>query len=175
MNDAEEESTKSFEFPVEAGQVMMFARSIGDPNPIYSDAEYARSTELGEIIAPPTFVQSSAQYDPEYALRPRIGEPWIGSGREPTGARLPSDEVSGGTRLHAEQHFVYHRPLGPGEVLTVTVRDGETWTRTSRRGETLVFSERITEYQDQVGRSVVLAMSVGVLITKNVEGNRDGS
>ena len=60
-------------FPIEAGHVMMFARSIGDPNPIYSDAEYAAASEVGAIIAPPTFVQASAQFDDDYPLRPKIG------------------------------------------------------------------------------------------------------
>ena len=28
-------------FPIEAGHIMLFARSIGDANPIYYDAEHA--------------------------------------------------------------------------------------------------------------------------------------
>ena len=60
-------------FPVEAGHIMMFARSIGDPNPVYADAEYAAGTEVGGVIAPPTFVQASAQFDPDYPLRPKPG------------------------------------------------------------------------------------------------------
>ena len=32
-------------FPIEAGHIMMFARSIGDPNPIYYDADYAEKGE----------------------------------------------------------------------------------------------------------------------------------
>ena len=32
-------------FPVEAGHVMMFARAIGDPNPVYYDEEYARTPD----------------------------------------------------------------------------------------------------------------------------------
>ena len=51
-------------FPVEAGHIMLFARAIGDANQIYYDADYARNTEPGEVIAPPTFVQASAQFDP---------------------------------------------------------------------------------------------------------------
>lgn len=54
---------------------MMFARSIGDPNPMYADEEYARSSEVGHIVAPPTFVQAGAQFDPDWALRPKHGEP----------------------------------------------------------------------------------------------------
>ena len=40
-------------FPIEAGHVMMFARAIGDPNPVYQDEAYARSSGFGGIIAPP--------------------------------------------------------------------------------------------------------------------------
>ena len=68
-------------FPVEAGHIMMFARAVGDANKIYYDEAYAKTTEAGSIIAPPTFVQASAQFDPDYRLRPTIGEPWFGSGR----------------------------------------------------------------------------------------------
>ena len=57
-------------FPVEAGHIMMFARAVGDTNKIYHDAAYARNTEPGTVIAPPTFVQASAQFNPDYHLRP---------------------------------------------------------------------------------------------------------
>ena len=82
-------------FPIEAGHIMMFARSVGDDNQIYYDADYAKKTEPGTIIAPPTFVQSSAQFDPDYFLRPKVGQPWFGSGKEPTGIK-PSKSGGGG-------------------------------------------------------------------------------
>ena len=34
-------------FPVEESHIMMFARSVGDDNQIYYDAEYAKTTEVG--------------------------------------------------------------------------------------------------------------------------------
>jgi hypothetical protein len=161
-----------YTFPVEASHIMMFARSVGDPNPIYSDADYAAKTELGGIIAPPTFVQASAQFNPDYFLRPKIGQPWFGSGREPTGLVRPAAGAgggsgggggrSGGTGLHAEQHFEYHRPLRVGDVLTPTTLPGKSWERTGRSG-LLQFSESITEYRDANGELVVTARSVGVL------------
>ncbi|HVS62340.1 MAG TPA: MaoC family dehydratase N-terminal domain-containing protein [Thermoanaerobaculia bacterium] len=153
-------------FPVEASHILMFARAVGDPNPVYSDAEHAAGTEAQGIIAPPTFCQASAQFDPEYFLRPRIGEPWFGSGREPSGT---PDQVGGGTGLHAEQHFEYHRHPRPADVLSVTVRDGESWEKQGRRGGKLLFSERITEYRDQDGELVVTARSVGVRTERVVE------
>ena len=39
-------------FPVEYSHIMMFARSVGDPNPIYHDPEAAKATEPGAVIAP---------------------------------------------------------------------------------------------------------------------------
>jgi hypothetical protein len=164
-----------YPFPVEAGHIMLFARSVGDPNPIYADAEYAAGTETGGIIAPPTFVQASAQYNPDYPLRPRIGQPWFGSGREATGvvrpAPSPGGESSGGggggggVGLHAEQHFEYHRQVRPGDVLTPTVAPGKSWERTGRSG-LLKFTESVTEYRDATGELVVTARSVGVLTTR---------
>ena len=166
-------------FPVEAGHVLMFARSIGDPNPVYSDPGHAATTEVGGLIAPPTFVQASAQFDPDYGLRPRIGRPWFGSGRRPSGLERPragesSGESSGGdaprrgggggggSGLHAEQHYTYHRPVRVGDVLTATTTPGKRWEKQGRRAGVLVFSESITEYRDQDGELVVTARGVAV-------------
>ena len=74
-------------FPVEASHILMFARAVGDPNPIYADETYAAGTEVGGIIAPPTFVQSSAQFDPDYLLRPSPASPGSAPARSPPGSR----------------------------------------------------------------------------------------
>jgi acyl dehydratase len=171
-------------FPVESGHVLMFARAIGDPNPVYSDPDHAASTEVGGIIAPPTFVQASAQFDPEYGLRPRIGRPWFGSGKTPSGLQRPApaegDEKpaadrpaggggGGGSGLHAEQHYEYHRPLRVGDVLTATTTPGKRWEKQGRRAGTLVFAETITEYRNQDGELVVTARGVGVRTERAVQ------
>ena len=159
-------------FPVEAGHILMFARSVGDPNPVYADEEYAKSAGLDGVIAPPTFVQASAQFDPDYVLRPKVGAPWFGSGKEPSGIRREGGGGGGGgggTGLHAEQHYTYHRPLRAGDVLTATTRPGERWEKEGRRAGKLVFSETITEYRDENGELVVTARGVGVRTEKVVE------
>jgi len=157
-------------FPVEAGHILMFARSIGDANPIYSDEEYARTTEVGHVIAPPTFVQASAQFDPDWPLRPKIGEPWFGSGKDPTGARSNPTRGGGGggagAGLHAEQHFEYHRHLKPGDVLRGVTKEGRRWEKEGRRGGKLQFMELITEFYDQDDQLVITARSVGVRTEK---------
>ncbi len=173
-------------FSIEASHIMMFARSIGDGNQIYYDKDYAANAEPGAIIAPPTFVQASAQFDPTYGLRPGIdGIGWMGSGSNPTSAirrEAPKSEESGsgederkkrqgggGGGLHAEQRYVYHRHPKVGDVLTASSRPGETWERVGRRSGKLVFRESVTEYRDQNGELVVTAISVGVSTERPVD------
>src|SRR5262245_45678002 len=114
-------------FPIEASHILMFARAVGDPNPVDDPSK----TDAADIVAPPTFAQASAQFDPDYFLRPKIGQPWFGSGKDATGVK-PKEGGSGGGSgggggLHAEQHFTYHRHPRPGDVLTATVKPGKTW------------------------------------------------
>lgn len=149
-----------FQFPVEAGHILFFARSLG-----YPDSGCPPAAD-GTVTAPPTFPQASAQYDPGYALRPKAGEPWLGSGRTASGVAA---KASGGGGLHAEQHFEYHRPLRVGEVLTVSQSLGKTWEKSGRRGGLLRFIETITEFRDAAGELVVTARSVGVVPERVVE------
>ncbi len=159
-------------FPVEASHILMFARSIGDDNQIYYDEDYAKGTEPGSIIAPPTFAQASAQFNPDYALRPKTGgEGWLGSGKGPTGIKRDASgsEAASGGGLHAEQHFEYHRHLKPGDVLSATTKPGKTWEKQGKRSGKLVFSESITEYRDQSGELVITARGVGVRTERPVD------
>ena len=155
----------------------MFARAIGDDNPVYRDEDAARAAETGGIVAPPTFIAAGAQFDPDYPLRPKPGQPWFGSGKHPSGVRResppaaakaspesapkkPSGAAAGG--LHAEQHYTYHRHPRPGDVLTATTKPGRTWEKHGKRAGKLVFRESITEYRDQHGELVITARGVGV-------------
>ena len=153
-------------FPIEAGHVLMFARAIGDPNPIYADADVAAAAEVGAIPAPPTFVTASAQFDPDYPLRPEA-RPGRGSApaARPPARRRPCPPAAGAaaaTSLHAEQHYEYHRPLVVGDVLHARGRKGETWEKQGRSG-TLKFTELITEYLDENDEVVITARTVAVL------------
>ena len=146
-------------FPVEASHIMMFARAIGDENPVYTDPSSPEAAAFGGVIAPPTFTMANSQFDPDNALRPRPGQPWFGSAKEPSGA-----EVARSGRLHAEQHFEYHRPLVAGEVLTATERDGKEWQKESKRGGTLSFEEKFIDYTNvETGELVVTARFVTVV------------
>lgn len=146
-------------FSVEASHIMMFARAIGDENPVYTDPTSAQAAEFGGVIAPPTFTMASSQFDPDNMLRPKRGVAWFGSAKEPSGA-----EVARTGRLHAEQHFEYHRPLVAGEVLAATEREGATWQKESKRGGTLSFEESFTDFTNvETGELVVTARFVTVV------------
>ena len=108
------------------------------------------------------------------ALRPPIdGEGWFGSGGKPSGAKPREGSGGGGGGggggLHAEQRFVYHRHIRPGDVLTATTKPGNTWERESRRAGKLTFSESVTEYRDQNGELVITATGVGVRTERPVD------
>ncbi len=153
-------------FPIEASHILMFARAIGDADPAWEGA--LRDAE--PVPAPPTFVQASAQFDPDYFLRPKPGQKWFGSGKEATGVtRSGGGGGDGGTGLHAEQHYTYHRPLRSGMVLTTNTAPGNTWEKQGRRGGKLVFSETVIEYRDEAGELVVTARGVGVRTEKVIE------
>lgn len=143
-------------FPIERGAVISFARSVGDPNPIY----YGDATESSDAdgLIPPTFAIASAQFDPAFPFRPRIGEPT-------TAPLTPPHLEARSPGLHAEQHFEYRRHVRVGEVLTFTSRVARRWTKTNAQGNTLYFQESLTEYVDEDGDVVLVASSVIVHLT----------
>jgi len=147
-------------FPVEGGHIMMFARAIGDLDPAYHGAMTG-----APAIAPPTFVWAADHYDPDSAVRPKPGEPWVGSGSTPSGTGGPEPSDLG---LHAEQRFEYHRPVREGDVLSAVDRPGRIWTKEGRRGGVLTFAERVTEYRDQDGEPVVTSTLVTVRTARPV-------
>jgi acyl dehydratase len=156
-------------FPIEAAHVLMFARAVGDPNPVYADAAEAAAQGLAGVIAPPTFPIAADHFDPDFERRPRPGVPWFGSGREPVSATGGPQLTEGGpSGFHAEEHFVYHRYPKVGDRLRGRGRDGETWQKQGRRGGRLSFRERITEYRDEAGEPVVTARWVTVLTERHV-------
>lgn len=157
---------KRITFSVEASHIMMFARAVGDPNPVFYDAGAAKKSGAPGIVAPPTFPQSVAQFDPDYFLRPKPGEKWFGSGKKPSGIE-GKPESSGG--LHAEQHFEFFRPVRAGDVLTATTHAGDTWEKESKRAGKLTFSERIVEYRDAGGELVCRARGVSVKTERPVD------
>jgi N-terminal half of MaoC dehydratase len=164
------------DFPVDRTAILNFAAAIGETNPIYWDRAYAARTPLGDVIAPPTFGISAAQWNPDYGLRGTRRIP-VRKAVEPKAEEAPRGGGGGGggggpnlTRvLHAEQRFEYKKPLQPGMQLTVASRPGNSWEKEGKRGGKLFFTEGITEYRDANGELVLVATSVTVVTGKAVD------
>jgi acyl dehydratase len=154
----------AFRFPVEAGHILQFARAIGDPNPVYTDAAHARSLGFADVLAPPTFYEAGAHFDPDDSCRPQLSPPWWGSSGVPTGD--PAREARNpGTTLHAETHVTYARHVCAGEVLAARDRPGRTWTKVGKRGGELVFRDWYVDYRDGAGAGDVVLTARTVAVT----------
>jgi len=138
----------TFEFPVEPGQVLLFARSVGDYDSVYDSQLYA--SPGAPLVAPPTFFWSCEHFNPESDTRPL----------------LPCKEAGQGGRsdmVHAEQHFEYFQPMRAGERVVVETFPGANWTKPGRSGM-LEFRETVTEFRNHVGQLKARARKVSVRI-----------
>ncbi|HVX46621.1 MAG TPA: MaoC family dehydratase N-terminal domain-containing protein [Mycobacteriales bacterium] len=84
-------------------KIREFADAIGDANPVYRDPAAAAGLGYRDVIAPPTFA-----FVPAYAASAQvIDDPALG---------LDFSRV-----VHADQRFVYTRPIHAGDRLLTTV------------------------------------------------------
>jgi hypothetical protein len=102
--------------------------------------------EQREGVVPPTFTATTSLHDPKHL-----------SGAAQSG--------EGESVLHAEQHFEYLAPVRVHDVLAVTEAPGKTWTKQSRSGGTLTFTELVKELRDEHGMLVVRSRMVLVSTT----------
>lgn len=146
--------TRRFLFPIESGQVLAFARAVGDPNPVFRDPDYAAIAARGEVVPPPTFLIAAHHFDPQSMLRPSPGEAVPGSGVIPVDGPVTLSSRPRG--LHAEETFIFHRHPRIGEILTVEERIGATREKSGRDGR-LEFKDIVWTFIDDMGHSIATA------------------
>ena len=119
---------------VEKGAIRRFAESLGDYNPIYFDAEFARASGFMNIAAPPSFPTS---FSSGVDLRELLGVPMR-------------------SLLLSELTYDYERPIVAGDRLFVTSRVGEVTERPGPTGrvEVAVLED---EGRDEDGKVVFRA------------------
>ncbi|MFD0904879.1 MaoC family dehydratase N-terminal domain-containing protein [Actinomadura sediminis] len=88
--------------PYEVSRVKIreFADAIGDPNPVYRDADAAKAAGHPDVIAPPTF-----------PIVVSLGNPGLAD---------PDLNLNYAMVVHGEQRFEYTRPIKAGDVVTCT-------------------------------------------------------
>ena len=101
-------------YEIEKGMVLRFVQAVDDPNPLWQDEEYARKSQYGGIIAPPTLI-------------PIIGfEPML---------QQVSQAIPQGTLLHGATELECYQPLRPGESVTVTTKIANIREREGKMGK----------------------------------------
>ncbi|HEV8555187.1 MAG TPA: MaoC family dehydratase N-terminal domain-containing protein [Actinophytocola sp.] len=98
-------------YEVSREKIKEFADAIGDPNPIYRDADAAQAAGHKDVIAPPTFVTIINLR----AIDVIIHDPELG--------------LDYGRMVHADQRFSHQRPVRAGDRLTVTAFVDDVATR----------------------------------------------
>ena len=116
---------------VERGAIRRFAEAMGDGNPVYFDADYARASGLPSVVAPPTFPLS---FHTGSDLREALGVPLR-------------------SLINAECTFEYERPICAGDRLLVTSKISDVSERPGATGrvEVAVIED---EGRDEEGRLV---------------------
>lgn len=117
---------------VEKGAIRRFAESLGDYNPSYFDAEYARASGFPGIVVPPSFPLSfTAGID----LRELLG--------------VPAKHL-----LLADWTVDYERPVVAGDRLLLSSRVAEVAERPSPAGRVEVATVE-DEGRDETGKLVL--------------------
>ena len=128
--------------PDEVGRasIRYFAKAIGDPCPLYVDAEYARRHGYEDVVAPPTFVCETNQYMP--------GDP------DPDGYPGHSwgIDIEGTRMIRGGHEYEFHRPLYPSDVITATWTVTDVFSKEGSAGRLtfLVSEARYTNQQDEL-------------------------
>ena len=129
---------------VEPGRLRYFVNTIGERNPIYRDAQVARTEGYSAIPAPPTYLFCLEMLDSDDPFE-----------------FLTELEINLTRILHGEQSFTYHAPVVVGD--TITFRSRVTGV-TDKKGGAMTMVVLVTEVTNQHGvRVAETARTVVVL------------
>ena len=115
-------------YDIERHAIERFACAIGDPNPLYTDYEFAKVRCHGNLIAPPTFYRS---------LLP---------GRYPKPYPEPFAHI-----LDGGSDYKFNAPVKVGDQITVVRKVTNLYEKHGRMG-TMLFKISEIRYTNQQGR-----------------------
>lgn len=130
------------EITVERGQLKLFAKAIGETNPIYFDEGAARRAGHKDILAPPTFGA---------CLK------FLAPAESPTYEELGLDYKG---LLHGEEKIEYFQPIHAGDRLTLVTEIVDIY---DKKGGALEFLVRVTSVRDAAGALVEKVTGVAVM------------
>jgi len=117
--------------------IIRYVQAILDLNPLYIDEEYAKETDYGGIIAPPTFI---------FDVIPAATE--IGAdGRDVTRIALPGFKVARGGN-----EYQFLEPAKPGDVIMRRRKIVDVFERDSKKVGKIIVIVYDTTYSNQDAR-----------------------
>jgi acyl dehydratase len=141
--------------PMGGAAFRYFAMAVGDDNPLYSDAEFARAQGLSGVTAPPTLICETNQY----AGLPKGPDGYAGHS-------WPI-EIPGTRQVRGGNSYTFHRRIRAEDVVTATWEIHDVTEKTTRSGsDMLIVSSRAT-YTDQEGE--LLAVNEETIIFVSLE------
>lgn len=144
------EATYTAPEPLGAAAIRYFALAVGDENPLYRDAAFARAHGHDDVIAPPTLICETNQY----MDRPIDADGYIGHTWE-----IP---VVGCRKVRGGHTYTFERPVRPSDRIRVTWRILDITEKTSSSGRGLLVVESEARYRNQDGD--LLATNVETII-----------
>ena len=136
-------------YEIEKGMIRRFARAIDDPNPLWQDEEYARTSQFGGIIAPPTLIL-------------------------PIGLELIQEKMTtlmpGVSRLHGGTELEYYQPVRPGDTLSVSGKIVDMREREGKKLGKMAFLTFEIIYRNQ--RQELVAKCQQLTIVYQAEGTK---
>ncbi len=141
---------------VERGPVANFATAVCDRSSVYSDPREAEAAGYRSIPVPPTypFVWETWGRFPE--IQPEAGE---GNAMAGIIGNLMS---KGGTILHGEQEFIYHRPVFVGDVLTGEGKVTDVYQKESK-GHVMTFVVNEVVWTDDATGEVAVVTKANII------------
>lgn len=120
-------------------EIVAYARSLGETNPLYVDPEQARAGPFGCIVAPPcfyTFFRFATGPDPKVQF--------------------------GNISFVARQEIKYFEQIRAGDTISAKAQIADVYSKTGRTG-TMVFVVHRSTFRNQHGRTVMVVDSSNVL------------
>jgi acyl dehydratase len=133
---------------VSAVLIKRYAAAVGDTNPLYRDAEYARAHGYADVVAPPNFITAVITWTP--------GAPYDRLREDGTEAdtHLPGVPASGVRVMGGGEEMVFKRPVIAGTFVTRVTVLADLSERESSGGPMLVVHYR-DDYRDGDGESLL--------------------
>jgi acyl dehydratase len=115
--------------------IRQYAQAISDLNPLYIDEEFAKKSEYGGLIAPPTFI-----FDVSHDLFAEVGE----DGRDLSGVTIRGlNAVRGGNE------YQFLEPARPGDIINRRRKITDIYEKEGKKAGKILFIVYETSYTNQ--------------------------